>query len=124
MLNDRSRNTDRIHFLESIIPDEMFRHLAGDNNHRNRIHIGGGNTSNRIGCTRTRSDQHHARFTCRSGITIGGMRCPLFMTNKYMLHIILLIKSIVNMQYGTTWVTKYIINAFCFQAFNNNFCAG
>jgi hypothetical protein len=51
------------------------------------------------------------------------MRSALLMAHQDMLHIILLVKSIINMQYGTTRVPEYMLNAFGLETLYNYFCA-
>ena len=124
MFDDRTRDADRIDFLESIVTNQGLGNLAGNHHHWNGIHIGGCNACYRIGSAGSGSDQYYTRLSSCTCITICRMRSALLMAYEDMLHIILLIKSIINVQYGTTRVAKYVINTLCFKAFDNNFCAG
>ena len=49
VLDAGAGNTDGIALLESILTDVLGRHLTGDHDHRNRVHVGGRNAGHGIG---------------------------------------------------------------------------
>ena len=52
MFHDRATTTDHIRLLEGIGAHQMTRHVTGNHNQRNRIHIGSSNAGNGICCPR------------------------------------------------------------------------
>ncbi len=53
VLHDRPGDTDHVGFLERVGTDHVARNLAGQHHHRNRIHVGGRDTRNGVGCAGT-----------------------------------------------------------------------
>ena len=61
MLGAGSGNADNVHFLKSVVTDQRGGYLAGEDNDWDRVHIGGGNSGNSVGCTGSggqKSDTH------------------------------------------------------------------
>ena len=81
MLHAWSRYANSIHFLKSIFADGISRHLATDNYHGDRIHIGRSNACNRIGYPGARGDQRDPHLVSGTCVPVGGMYCSLLMTN-------------------------------------------
>ncbi len=52
MLDARPRDTDRVAFLERVLANRVRRHLAGDDDEGDRIHVGSGNAGDGIGHAR------------------------------------------------------------------------
>ena len=48
MLHARSGDPESIDLLKGVIPDQTRRYLGGQDDHRDRIHIGGSDTRYRI----------------------------------------------------------------------------
>ena len=77
-------DADRIGLLESVATDQRRRNLTGNNDQRNGIHIGIGNTRNRIGGARTRCNQDDAGAAGGTGISFGCMGGASFVPRKDM----------------------------------------
>ena len=112
MLDARSCDPDRIHLLERIISNQMGWHLTGKYDHRDGIHIGGGDSGDGVGDTRPRRDQNHARLAGRSGIAVRRMGRRLFVANEDMPHILLAIKRVVNVKCRASGITENQFNSF------------
>ncbi|MNH15975.1 hypothetical protein D3C79_756010 [compost metagenome] len=123
VLHDRPRNTDHVGFLEGIGTHHGARHLAGQDDHRNRVHVGGGNTGNGIGRARAGGYQHHAGLAGGAGVTVRHMGSCLLMTNQDVLDFRFLEQRVVNMQESTTRVPVDVLNAFVTQEADDHLSA-
>ncbi|EKE18389.1 MAG: hypothetical protein ACD_10C00010G0007 [uncultured bacterium] len=117
-----SGNTDCVALLERILADIGCRHLTGDDNHRNRVHVGSRNTGHGIGHARPRCHQSDTYLLRRTRIGIRRVNRSLLMAHENVLDLVLPEKSIVDMENGTTWVTEHTIHLFFLQAPDYNFC--
>jgi len=90
MLHARSRNADGIAFLERILADCGRRHLPGDDNQWNGVHVGSRYARDRIGHARPGRHQGHPDLVRRPGVAIGRMRGPLFVPYQNVLDLVLL----------------------------------
>ena len=121
MLDAGAGNADRVDFLECIAADGMTRYLAGDDDDRNRIHVGGGNSGDGIGRARSRGHQADTGFAGRPGVTVGRMRRTLFVAHQNVFQVILLLQGIVNMQYRAARISKDILDTFVLQELDDLF---
>ena len=78
--------------------------------------MGRGNATDRIGGARSGRYQADAYLAGSSGISIGRMDSPLFMTNQDMLKVGFH-QSIVNIDNGRSGITENGIHPFIFQSF-------
>ena len=122
MFYTRTSNPDGVTFLECILPDVMRRHLTGEHNHRNRIHVGGGDTGDGICHAGTGGNQSNADPLRRTRIGVCRVNSGLLMAHKHVLYLILLEKCIIDVKNGPTRVTEYTIHLFFLQAPDYNFC--
>ena len=122
MLDARPGDPHGIGFLKSILADVVCGHLAGDDDHRNRIHIGRGNPRHRIGHARARSHQADTRSLRRARISIRRMDRRLFVTDKNVLDLVLLEQLIIKKQNRAARIAEDIIDFFFLQALHYNFC--
>ncbi|MPN16094.1 hypothetical protein SDC9_163432 [bioreactor metagenome] len=122
MLDAGAGDADGIALLEGILADVLGRDLAAQHDHRDGIHVRGGNAGHRIGHARTGRHQRNADLLRRARIGVCGMNGGLLMANQDVLDVLLLEKGVVNMQNGTAWVTEHIIDLFFLQAPDYNFC--
>ena len=123
MFHAGTRDADVVGFLEGIIADQVGRHLPGEHNQWNRIHVCRCNTGNGIGCTRPGCDDDDTRLAVGTRITIRRMRGRLFMPDQDMLHLVLRIEGIIDVQYRTTRVAEQVFDAFVLQCTHKYFCA-
>ena len=112
MFDDGARNTHGVTLLKGILANRVRWHLAGDDDHRYAVHVGSRDTCDSVGHTGTRSDQRNTDIACRTGITISRMHCSLLVAHQDVLNNVLLVKSIVNMQYSTARITPDVLDTF------------
>ncbi|MNR14755.1 hypothetical protein D3C85_1312480 [compost metagenome] len=115
VLNDRPGNTDHVGFLEGIGTDHGAWHLTGNDDHRDGVHVGRGDTGNGVRGAWTGSHQHHAGLAGGTGIAVSHMGCCLFVTNQNVSHFRFFEQCIVHMQQSTTWVPIDVLDAFVTQ---------
>ncbi|MCY1305567.1 hypothetical protein D9M70_553800 [compost metagenome] len=123
VLHDRTGNTDHVGFLEGIGADHVARHLAGQDHHRDGVHVGGGDAGNGVGRTRAGSHQHNTGFAGGAGVAVGHVGSSLLMTDQDVGHIVFFEQGIVDMQEGTTRVPIDVLNAFVTQRADDHFSA-
>ena len=82
MLDAGAGDADRIDFLKGIAADSVAGNLAGYDHQRNRIHIGGGDSGYRVGCSRSGGDQANTRFAGSAGIAVRGVGRTLFVAHQ------------------------------------------
>src|SRR5690606_1413272 len=110
VLHDRAADADHVGFLEGVIADPVRTDLAGDHDHRDGIHVGGGDAGHGIGRTRAGGDQYHTRFASGTGVAVGGMGRGLFVAHQDVLDLVLLEDGIVNVQHRAARITKKVFN--------------
>ena len=62
VLHAGPRDADGVDFLERVLSDRMGRHLAADDHHRDRIHVGGRNAGHGVGDARPAGHQTNTDF--------------------------------------------------------------
>ncbi|MND73429.1 hypothetical protein D3C80_650030 [compost metagenome] len=124
VLHDRAGDTDHVGFLEGVGTDHVARHLAGQDHHRNGVHVGGGDAGDGVGRARAGSHQHHTGLAGGAGVAVGHMGSSLFMTDQDVGHVVFLEQGIVDMQEGTARVPVDVLNAFVTQRADDHFSAG
>ena len=97
MLDAGPRDAYRVDFLECVAADGVTRYLAGQHDHRDRIHVRGSDAGNGIGCTGSRGDEADAGLAGGARVTVGSVSSSLFMAHQDMHDIVLFLQSIVNM---------------------------
>ena len=124
MLDAGTGDTNGVNFLEGIVADQAGRYLARENNQRNRVHVRGRNTGDRIGCTGAGGNQHHAGLSGRARVAIGRMGRCLLMTHQDVFDLFLLVQRIIDMQYRTTRVAEQVFDTLIAQATDKNLGTG
>ncbi len=112
------------HSWNASWPMALDRHLAGNDHHRNRIHVGGRQAGYRIGDAGAGSDQRHADFLRTARIGVGGMHRGLFVAHQNVLEFVLIEDGVVDIQDGAAGIAEHVFDAFLGQAAHDNFGAG
>jgi len=82
VLGDAARDADRVAFLERIGADRRRRNLAGDADHRNRVHICVAQRSHEVGRRGTAGDHRDARLAGDVRVTLGHVAGALFVAHE------------------------------------------
>ena len=123
MLNAGARDADGIDFLKRIQANGMGRDLPADDDQRDRIHIGGGDTRDGVSYAGAGSYQRHSHLVTGAGVAIRCVHRRLLVPHQDMLDLILLEQLVVNKQHGATRIAKNIIHPFFLQTTYRNFSA-
>ena len=118
MFGTMARDTDRVGFLKGIGADQIGCNLAGDDDHRNAVHKGIGNTGNGIGRTRAGCYQYDTGLAGRTGIAFRRMGRCLLVADQYMLDFRMFVKRIINGQDGTARIAENGIHTQVQQGFD------
>ena len=123
MLHDGHGDTHDIGFLECIGADNAAGNLASDYHHGDAVHVGGGDTGNRVGGARAGSHNDDTGFASGASVTIGLMGRTLLMASKNMVDLFRVIQGIIDLDGLTTRITEYCVHAFGFKRSDDGFCA-
>ena len=120
VFDDGPRDPHGIALLKGIEANRGGGNLTGDHDQGNAVHIGRGNTSDRIGHAGAGSDQGHANFSRGAGISVGGMHRRLFVAHQNVLHGVLTVDGVVDIEGGTTRITPDVFDLFGLQGFDQD----
>lgn len=97
MLGNRHSNSCNIDLLKGILSKKRQRHIAGDRNHGNRIHVGRCNAGNQIGGSGAGGCHADSDLAGCTGISIRSMCRSLLVACQNVANLIaVLIEGIVN----------------------------
>ena len=122
MFDARTGNADRIHLLKRIRTDKRIADLSADNHHRNRIAVCSGDAGQRIGNTRTGSNQRDTDFAADARIRICRVYRRLLVSGQNVLEFIELENSIVDFDDCAARIAKNILYAFSFETLHYDLC--
>ena len=81
VLGEGSHRAGDVHFLEDIPAQQMAGHLAGDGHHGDGVHVGGGDTGNKVG--RSRAAGYHAHTHLAADACIAGSHMARVLLGPY-----------------------------------------
>ncbi len=123
VLDHRPGDADGVALLEGVEADRRRRHLAGDDHHRDRVHVGGGDPGHGIGDARAGRDQGDADLAGRPGIAVGRMHRRLLVPDQHVLDRLLLVERVVDVEDRAAGVAPEVLDVFCLQAADQDFGA-
>ena len=115
MLGDRHRDAVDIHLLEGIGADHRQRHLAGDDDHRNRVQGGIGDRGDKVGRARAAGCDAHLRHTGHARHALSHEARALLMARQHMANQLAARKGVVKRQDGATGNTGNGTHALAFE---------
>ena len=125
MLRNRHGDAGHVHLLEGVLAKQGKIDITGNGNHRNRVHIGGCKTCDKVGRTRAAGRHAYPDFTGGSGITVRRMCSPLLMRSTNMSDFLFMqVKLVINIENGSAGISENRIHLLFFQTFDYNLCAG
>ncbi len=89
MLDDRHRQVEHVRFLEGILAQHAPHALAGDHDHRHRIHMGRQDARDGIGRAGSARHEHCRRLAGRPRVAIGHVGRALLVPHQHELHVVL-----------------------------------
>jgi hypothetical protein len=123
VLHDRPRDANGVAFLEGVQTDRRGRHLPGDDHHRDGVHVGGRDARDGVGHAGAGGDERNTDFARGAGIAIGSMNRSLLVPHQDVLDGFLLVKRVVDIQDGATWVAPEELDSLGLKAANEDFRA-
>jgi hypothetical protein len=120
VLHARTRDTDRIALLERILTDRSSRHLAADDHHRDRIHVGRRDAGHRIGDAGAGGHEAHTHFAGGTRIGVSGVDCGLFVAHEDVLEFVLLVQLVVNVEYRAAGIAPDKLDVFVGQCLHEH----
>ena len=108
--------------LAGILPDRVRGHLPRQDDHRDGVHVRGGDAGDRVGHARTAGDQAYAHLLGGARVGIGGMHRGLLMANQDVLELFLLEDGVVDIENRATGIAKDMLDTFFLKASNDDFC--
>ena len=116
MLCNGHCNTCYINFLEAVLAKHAYAYVARNGNHGYTVHICRCDTRNKVAGTGAACCKANAYLARCTRITVGSMCRALLVRSKVMLYLMLmLVKRIVDIKYGTARITEYRIYTLLFQ---------
>ena len=77
-LGDGHGDAGDVHLLEGVLAQQRLRHVAGDEDDRGGVHVGGGDAGGEICGTGAAGGKAHAHLSGGAGVAVGGVGRPLF----------------------------------------------
>ena len=108
----RTGDADAIDFLESIVADEVGRHLSREDDQWTRIHISSSDAGYAIGRPGARGYEDDAGFAGRARVTVGRVCRALFVAHEDMLDLVLLENFVVDVEHCTAGIPEHVLDTF------------
>ena len=123
VLDDGPGDAHRVTLLKGIKADGSGRHLPGDDHHGDAVHIGRGNPGHRVGHARAGCHKRYAHLASGTRIAVGRMDRRLLVAYQHMLHLVLLVQGVVDVEDGATGVAPDELNLFLNERAHEDFGA-
>ena len=81
-LGDRQRDADDIGLLEGVLAEQRPRDIAGDGDHRHRVHHGRGQAGDEVDGTGAAGGDRHAHAAGCAAVAVGRVRAALLMADE------------------------------------------
>ncbi len=124
VLHARPGDADRVALLERVLADGVRRDLTRDHDHRDRIHVGGGDAGDRVGHARAAGDEADPDLLRGTRVRIGRVDRCLLVPHEDVLDLLLLEERVVNVEDGPAGVPEEVLDAFFLKAAHDDLCAG
>ena len=124
MFDHRIGGADDIGFLEGVRADGVHADLAGDDDHRNGIHVRVGDRGDHVRRARTGSDDAHAHLSGGQRVAFCRMSGGLLVTHQHEAELRIVLDGIVDGQNRTARNAEDVLDAQILQRTNQRFGAG
>ena len=123
VLGDGQGNAGDVGFLKGIAADGGAAHLAGDGDHRDGVHLCGGDAGHEIGGAGAGRGPTHAGASGGAGVAVGGVRGALLVAHQYVAQTRELGQCLVQGKNGSAGEAEDHVHALSQQAFANHLSA-
>ncbi len=120
VLDDGPRDAHGVAFLEGIQADRRRGHLAGDDDHGNRIHVGRRDAGHRVGEARAGGHQRHAHVARGARIAVRRVHGRLLVPYQHVLDGVLLVEGVVDVEHRPARVAPHVLHAFGLQCLDED----
>jgi hypothetical protein len=120
MLGAVAGDADRVAFLKGVGADQMGRHLAGDDDDRDRIHQRVGDAGDGIGRAGAGGHQDDAGLAGRTGIALGSVDRALLMADEDVADALLLEQRVVDRQDRAAGIAEHHLDPEVGQGLDQN----
>ena len=124
VLHARAGDTDGVDLLEGVLADGSRGHLAGDDHHRDRVAVGGGDAGDGVGGARAGGHHGDADLLGAAREAVGGVYRRLLVAHQHVADLVLLEERVVEEEDRAARVTEDILDLFFLQAPDYNFGSG
>jgi hypothetical protein len=123
MLHHRIGDAGDVGLLKGVLAQHRGDGLAGEHDHRHRVHQRGQHAGHRVGRAGTGGHQHHARLAGRARVAVGHVRGPLLVANEDQLDL-RIDEGVEDRHRGAARQTEDVLDPFALQAANERLGAG
>jgi hypothetical protein len=124
VLGARAGHADRVGFLEGVGADQVRGDLAGDDDHRDRVHQGVHDAGDGVGRAGTRGDQDDARLARAARVAFGGVGRALLVADQDVLQARLVEQRVIDRQDRAARIAEQHLDALVHEAANHDLGAG
>ena len=120
-LGDGHGNAGDVHLLEGVAADQVLGHVAGDEDHGGRVHIGRADAGGQVGRARAGGGQAHAHLAGGAGVTVCCVGSALLVGGQDVGDpISVLIQLIVDVQDGAAGIAEHEVDSLLQKAFHQD----
>ena len=120
-LGDGHHDTGNVNLLEGVLTDQVLAHVAGDEHHRGRIHVGGGDTGGQVGGAGAGSGHADAHLAGGAGVAVRRVGSALLVGGQDVGDTIsVAIQLIVDVQDGAAGIAEHSVDPLLQQAFHQD----
>ncbi len=123
VLGGGAGDTGGIRLLESVIADEMGRHLAGEADDGDTVHQRIDQPGHRVGRARAGGDQHHPHLAGGAGIAFRGVDRGLFVADEDVADGVLLEERVIDGEDGAARIAENDLHPLILEGFEEDFRA-
>ena len=113
-----------IDFLERVHPDGVGGHLSGYHHEGNGVHVGGGDSGDRVGGARPGSHQHHSGLAGGAGVAVRHVSRALLVAHQDVLDVVLLVDGVVDVKHGAARIAEQEFDALVLEKLEHDFRSG
>ena len=122
VLDAGTGDADRIDFLEGIVANQRRWYLAGDDDQRDGIGVGGGDAGHGVGQTGAGGDDGDADLAGSARVAVRLVNGTLFVPREDVGDVFLLVNRVIDVQHGTAGVAENVFHLLFPQRLDDDFC--
>ena len=120
---DTAADAHDVHFLKSVVADEVGGDLPRKADERHAVVIGGGDTRDEVGRSRTARDEADARLARGAGVAVRRVHQTLLVTGQHDLERTLSVNGVEQVDRHAAGISEQRVHFFLAQRFDKQLCA-